>query len=296
MSSLVERVATASRRVRRPGPRTQRLLFVVGLVAFVAIVAWGVDGYADADLEPDLGWIALAAVVGTPVALVLNAIELQVIARGVDVGLSRREAAIATLYASAANALPIPGSVLVRGWSLTTRGVGLAAVIRVQAVAGVTFVSVALLLTGGLAATNSVTGLVPAAIGLAGLSVVAATCRGYPIGRLALVEACMVGSELGRYALVLAALGVDVTAARSGGLVMANVIATATGVFPAGLGLREVLAGLIATMTDLSSAIAVTASAVDRVATSLVLGGAVLAATALGAHRHLRVDADSVAS
>ncbi len=279
-------------RLRRPGPRVQKLALAAGLLGFVLVVTWGVRGYSRADLEPDLTWLVVAALVGTPVALILNGIELRIIASGVDADLSRRDLVTATLFASAANALPVPGSVLVRGWSLSARGVALAEIVKVQAVAGVTFVSVALLITGLVAMATSLAGVVLAAIGGAGLLVISRAGRRYPISRLATVEAAMVVSELGRYALVLAALGVDVTVARSSGLVLANVVSTATGVFPAGLGLREVLAGLIARTTDLASAVAVTASALDRVATSVVLGGLVLLAVAGGVHRDFGAHAD----
>lgn len=264
-------IASALARARRPGPRARGLILTVATIGFLAIVAWGVNGYRSSGLEVRLPIIILAASVGALLALALNAIELRIMGSAAEAELTTREATIATLFASAANSLPLPGSVLVRGWSLTRKGADLATVVRIQATAGATFVAVALTLTGPVLATSApIVGLAFGTLGLAAVAGLLAWAPRY-VRRLMVVEAAMVGSELARFSLVLAALGVEVTAARAAGLVVANVLAVAIGVFPAGLGVREALAAVLARATSLAAPIAVTVSVTDRVATSLVL-------------------------
>lgn len=267
----LSRITAALERIRHPGQKLRRAVLTIGSVAFLLIVAWGVDGYRSAGFDADLRLLVIAAVVGTPLALALNAVELRIMARAADVELTPRESIIATLFASAANSLPLPGSLLVRGWSLADKGATLATVARVQAVAGVTFIAVALGITGPIiVTTNLVFGLSLTAVG--GITVLGLLVRGPREARnLMIIEAAMIASELGRFALVLAALGVGVTPSRVAGLVVANVLAVAIGIFPAGLGVREGLAAVIATTTTLGSSLAVTISVTDRVATSLVL-------------------------
>lgn len=275
-------IGSALEQARRPGPRARRFVLAGATIVFLAIVVWGVNGYRSAGLALRPPIIVLAASVGTLLALALNAIELRIMGSAADAELTAREATIATLFASAANSLPLPGSVLVRGWSLTRKGADLATVVRIQATAGAAFVAVALALTGPILATSApIIGLVFGSLGMAAVAGLLAWAPRY-VRRLMVVEAAMVGSELARFSLVLAALGVEVTAARASGMVIANVLAVAIGVFPAGLGVREALAAVLAGATSLAAPVAVTVSVTDRVATSLVLAVLVGLAWSLG--------------
>ncbi|MEL7157399.1 MAG: hypothetical protein AAFN30_12465 [Actinomycetota bacterium] len=266
-------------RLRRPGPRTRRLLTVMAVGLFTATVVWGLAGYRSAGLAVDWPLLALAVVVGTPVALALNAVELRQMARATDAELTWSEALTASLYASAANALPLPGSVLVRGWSLREAGVPLARIVSIQAMAGATFVAVAATVTGPLiAGASPAAGAAVTAVGVVVLTGLVARGRGRVL-RLAGVELAMVASELIRISVVVSALGLDPSAPRAGGLVLAGVAAAAVGVFPAGLGLRELLAAAVGPAIALPAALAVTVSVSDRIGTSAVLAVLVLTVT-----------------
>ncbi len=265
------RLLDAALKLRRPGPRARRLLTAVAAAVFASTVVWGLSGYQSAGLSVNWPLLVAAVVLGTPLAVALNAAELRVMARVVDADISRGTALNASLLASAANALPLPGSVLVRGWSLREAGVDLPRIVGVQALAGATFVAVAAVTTGPLIALASpVPGLVVAIGGVVVLGVLAVRRRG-AVTRLAAVEAAMVASELARLSAVVAALGLEVTLARSAGLVLAGVAAAAVGVFPAGLGLRELLAAAVGPAIALPSSLAVAVSVSDRIGTSTVL-------------------------
>lgn len=252
---------------------------VTAVAVFAATVVWGITGYRSAGLTVNWPLLVGAVVLGTPVAIALNALELRLMARAVDAELSRPQALTASLYASAANSLPLPGSVLVRGWSLREAGVPLTRIVGIQALAGATFVAVAASATGPLIALASpAAGAVVAAGGLALLGGLVIRGRGR-VARLAAVELAMVFSELVRISLVVVALGLDPSAPRAGGLVLAGVAAAAVGVFPAGLGLRELLAAAVGPAIALPSALAVTVSVSDRIGTSAVLATLVLMTT-----------------
>jgi len=70
----------------------------------------------------------------------------------------------------------------------------------------------------------------------------------------------------------VAALDVSVTAAQGLGLAVAPVAASAVGILPGGLGLREAIAASIAALVDLPAAVGGAAAAVDRVLGLVVVG------------------------
>jgi uncharacterized membrane protein YbhN (UPF0104 family) len=74
-----------------------------------------------------------------------------------------------------------------------------------------------------------------------------------------------------RLYLVGLALGFNVTVAQAAALTVSAVLATATGFFPGGLGIRELLAAGVSPLVRLSSLVGIAVSAVDRLGTLCVL-------------------------
>jgi hypothetical protein len=70
---------------------------------------------------------------------------------------------------------------------------------------------------------------------------------------------------------VLLALDLDVSVGQAVALTLSGVIAAATGIFPAGLGIREAVAAGIASAVSLPAAVGFVATAADRIAGLLVL-------------------------
>lgn len=79
------------------------------------------------------------------------------------------------------------------------------------------------------------------------------------------VETLAVGIGAFRLYLILLALGEPATLTAATLLTLASVLASAIGVFPGGLGLRELLASALIPLADLGSAVGFLASAVDRI-------------------------------
>jgi uncharacterized membrane protein YbhN (UPF0104 family) len=94
---------------------------------------------------------------------------------------------------------------------------------------------------------------------------------GAAIGVVLVIESAAVAVGALRYGLILAALGHEVSAAQAVALTVGGVLAAASGLFPGGLGMREVLVAGIAPLVGVSAAVGVVATAVDRLAGLAVL-------------------------
>ncbi len=289
LASSAANLARRAAALRRPPPAVRAVLAVVGVVIFIAIAWWAVDDYRQRGLDANVWLLATAALIGTPLAVWLNGLELMVLSRATGQEPSMSQASAVSLMASCANVLPLPGSILVRTWFLARGPRGLKAAVSVQAIAGVTFVGVTAAVVGVLLVAASPWAAAGLIVFGTATCVVAAKVAGWRlVARLIRVEAAMAASEIGRYLVVLHALGLGARFDRAAPLVLANVLSTVVGVFPAGLGVREVLSGLLSYLSDLEAALAVTTSAADRMATTLVLGVMFALASVTGwRQRHL---------
>jgi uncharacterized membrane protein YbhN (UPF0104 family) len=87
-----------------------------------------------------------------------------------------------------------------------------------------------------------------------------------------LLEGVAILITAGRLALAFSALGEVVSIGSSVVLALSGVVASAVGIFPAGLGLREWLAAVLAPIVNVEPASAFLASALDRIVGGFVLG------------------------
>lgn len=69
-----------------------------------------------------------------------------------------------------------------------------------------------------------------------------------------------------RFFFVLVAFGFDVSIGQALALATSGILATAVGIVPGGLGLRELLAGAFAPLVALSASVGVLAAIVNRIA------------------------------
>ncbi|MDP8958630.1 MAG: hypothetical protein M3N51_05375 [Actinomycetota bacterium] len=289
----IDRLAQLVSRLGRPArsERWQRLSLLMAVVVFVAASVVAYLNFPEERLPPRWLPILLAAVVGVPATTLLNAAEYRVAAR-----LLRHRPAFArvmqvTLLASAANLLPIPGSFLVRTRSLRDLGSTYRQAASSNAIVALAWLGVTGVLAGALqlAGTARALGAVLILAGaLALLStnhlLVARLERG-EVRRTALelllVESGFVVVGTFRFYAILVGLGFDVTLSQAVAFTVAGVVASATGFFPGGLGIRELLAAGISPLIGLPAAAGLLAAAADRLVGLAVLG--VLAAIVLAA-------------
>ena len=271
-------------------PARRRIAYLVALGIFVGstVTAWQA---LPADRgEIDWALVGLAALLVVPGALV-NAEEYRVSARILGQDVPLLAALRVSIIAAAFNLLPIPGSVIVRTSALARGGSTTTQAVTSTLAVGVAYIGVALVIVAGVqvgATPGSAAGV--AAVGAAMLAVASVLIRrmarpgtaGGHLRTLVVVEALSVVVKAARLLLTIRALGFDPSVAQATSLSLATVAASAIGIFPGGLGIRELLAGLIAPAVDLPAAVGLVGTSFDRViglATLSVLAAAVLVAT-----------------
>jgi hypothetical protein len=258
-------------------PRVQRALLGVSLVAFVVMGVVAIVGFPD-DLDPEPRWwlLALVGVAGPLTTVALNAGEYVQQGRLVGRAIPFWSAVRVSVLGTAANLAPVPGSVIVRTSALAADEVGVKRAAATTAIVGVGWLGSSALAAGALQpfAGRAVMGAVIALVGVALLALTWLLVRRLaPPAGVTPVFVGIVAVELGTVAVgalrlfgFIAGLGLDVDAAQVVGLTLAGVLASATGVFPAGIGIREALIGAASPLLDLPVAVGITAAAADRVA------------------------------
>jgi uncharacterized membrane protein YbhN (UPF0104 family) len=277
---------------RSGSPRARRWLLAIALVLFVVIsvVSFG-------SLPDDVRWqpwaVLVLLLVTTPLTLAANAAEYRVMGAISRHRIGWLESSRITLIAGAANLLPLPGGIVVRTQALRREGTTYRRALAANAAAGVTWVAVGCLAAGVLLAADAAA--VPAvaallALAVAGLAAVWLLLRradrglaGRHLRWLFLVEAATVILSSVRIYVAFQFIGQTLEPVQAVALTASVIIAAAIGIFPAGLGLRELLAGVIGTAVGLTASEAIAATAADRIVS--LAGSAILAAVLLGTMR-----------
>lgn len=290
LEALLQRLRPA----RGASPTRQRVLLAVALAAFVSMTTLAIVNFPD-DLDPEPRWWLLGLVggFGPLVTITLNGLEYvqqgRLVGRRIAVG----DAVRVSVLGTAANLAPVPGSVIVRTSALAVDEVGVKRAAATTATVGLGWLGASALAAGALQpfADRVALGGVLIAIGIVFLALTFVLVRrAAPEDGVGAVFGAIVAVELGTVAIgalrltgFVYGLGLDITASQAVGLTLAGVIASATGVFPAGLGIREALIALASPVLDLPVAVGLVAAAADRIA-----GLSVLAALTviLGVRRH----------
>lgn len=256
--------------------RTKRVLMIVAVLAFLV---GGLLSLRALDIDTArISWVPLivAGVVGVPLTAVVNAGEYAVTARIVGRRVGLVPALRISVLSTAANMLPIPGAALVRIRALRELGRTYRSATSATVIVGLTWIGVSAALAGAwmVAIGATARGALFLGPGIALLVAAWTVLRGTvesPARRRRLAAAA-IGIELIsvvtsalRIVLVLAGLGLEPSIV--GGLVLAvsGSAAAAAGVFPAGLGLREIIAAALAPVAGLPAAAGFVASAVNRI-------------------------------
>jgi hypothetical protein len=274
----------AGSRAREFSPRTRNVFLGVSLVLFIGFVVW--SWVSRPDIEGGVRWVPMVlAAILTPGIFVLKALEYDAAARVLDQRPSARESFEVAVLSSAANLLPVPGSVMVTVHSLSASGSTYGRATSATAAVGVTWLA-ATGVYGGVALGVAGAPVVGAAAVVVGITCIAVavllvrSCRSprvlQAMVRIFVVETVFVIGSALQYWLVLRSIRVDATIAQTVALTVAASIATAVSIFPSGLGIREVATALISSAVNLPAAAGVIMSVVTR-----IMWLSVLAAVAL---------------
>lgn len=274
------RFASAIIRMRRIGQsRWRPWLFGLSAVIFVGGSVAAYSSLPPEASDPEWLLLGVVALVMVPLSMTANALEHREIARlaGVDIGIGR--AMRTTVIGTAANLAPMPGAAIVRVLDLKRRGVPNGIAIRVNAAGVLLFLA-----ASGAVLLVSVGDEAPLlALGGAATTVGAITAAKYVLPgvrlrrtwRLAAVELWTVVITAARVWLLLRAFSLPGGWTASWPIASSYAYAGAVGLFPAGLGIRELFSGLVAGATIGSVSTGFVVSSVDR-----LVGMAVHAPTA----------------
>ena len=287
---MLQRMRALLERRAQPLPdRYRRPLLTTATVALIVAMAWA---WNRAGLTvDDLSWKPLAALalIAAPASLLLKAAEFIVAARIAGQWPGPRLAMETAVVSSAANLLPLPGSLLVTVKALSDGGAGYGGAVAASAVPGIAWLGITGVVGGsalvieGAAAVGLIV-LIGGLVAFVGAGAVFHS-TGPSNGRPALVLAILL-VETGwlavsglRFTLAAAVIGVDLTLPQALALSVAGAITVAIGFFPGGLGVREALIAALSPLIGLDLETGVLLGAVDRVVWLgfLALAGAGLA-------------------
>lgn len=279
------------RSAEKRSPRVERTLLVVALVVFVLSAWFGWQSLPDVDDGTQLWVLGLAALAAVG-ALLINGGEFAMSSAFLGRRIPPMAAFHVSVLSTAANAMPIPGAVVMKTRALRQQGQSYKRSVAVTAAMGVMWVAVALVFVGLLQALTDdpVIGLVFLAPGVVGVVTAGALIRSSAPGRLGSrvaaafgLETASVASAAIRIHLITVALGHDAPLRQSAAFAAAAIIASAVGIFPGGLGLRELLSAGTAGLIGLDPAIGLVVSAVDRILSMAVVGATAGLLLAIGA-------------
>jgi uncharacterized membrane protein YbhN (UPF0104 family) len=272
-------------------PRVRPWLFAATALVFVALAVTSFRSLPDEGRSAQPGLVAVLVLVTAPATLALNALEYRFMASRLGHRIDFRHAMRVSLIASIANYLPAPGGIAVRTAALKREGSTVRSAVSVNAVAGLVWLGSTGLIGGAvMLADDRLAERAAAAIVLGALAVGGAVfwlSRGggdWPrlFRQILLIELAVVLVSGARVWLSLEAIGQPADFGAAIAISSSTVFAALLGVFPAGLGLRELLAGGIATAVKVPAASAVAASAVDRIASQV---GMAITAVLIGVKR-----------
>lgn len=294
---MLQRVRALLERRAQPLPdRVRRPLLAVATVGLVAAMVWAWNR-AELTLD-DLEWGPLLglALIAAPASLLLKAAEFTVAARVAGQQPPRRLAMETAVVSSAANLLPLPGSLLVTVQTLAEGGASYGGAVAASAVPGVAWLGITGVI-GGTALVVEGAGVLGGLVILGGLVALAgaglvfrstAPAEGRPalIAAILVVETGWLAVSGLRFTLAAATIGVDLTLTQALALSVAGAITVAIGFFPGGLGVRETLIAGLSPLIGLDLETGVLLGAVDRV---VWLGFLALAGLWLAASRRRSV-------
>lgn len=271
-------------RVRGRVAQSRLVLPVVGLLVVVG-VAWS---WQRLDLDyRTLGWAGMAASAALAVpAAMLSAAEFWLAQRLAGGRTTARESVRVSLLGSLGNLLPIPGGAIVRVEAMTASGAAPGVAVRMTGGIGLVWVGLTLFVSGLAVATvgRTVPGLSATAAGFA-ICIAGAVALGPRNGHRALLtgavfllEGLVILLATWRILLVLSAIGTEASWTQSFGLAASGALAVSVGIVPAGLGVRELLASVLAPLVGLSAAAGFITAGLNQVL-SLVGQGALALAT-----------------
>lgn len=273
-SRFLELIAWVTGRGGTRSESGERVLLGIAVVIFVAATAAAWSRLPDGQRQPpDLSWACVAAGFAV-LTLCLNAVEFALSAKLIGRRVSASEAIRVSVLGSAANLLPLPGAALVRARALRQAGERTSIALATTAAVGLVWVGAASLLAGSVLLLTNGSPLLVFAFLLGGI-VLMALAGGVLLvhrfrppsttaGTLVAVEFISVVTSGFRLYAVGKAADFEIGAMEAVTLNLGAILSSVVGVFPGGLGLREIATGFFGGLVGLSGSVGVLVSVLDR--------------------------------
>lgn len=266
LSALVEE-RLMSLQSQMAAARQCRGILAFGLLLFLAGTAWSAT-------QMNLSWsrlnwtsVGMAMLLMMP-SVWLNAVELQLCARVADGRMGMAQALRHSNIATLANLLPLPGSVLVRGGALMKSGASLRISGKIVVAAGLTWLGIATSISFAAAMPSEQGFFVAATALLPVIAIMRWVARRSGIN----VALGFIAVRLGLLAFMgarlfycFAAIGVTTAPAEVAVYTVASVLGSVAGVVPAGLGVSEGIAAVLALLVESSPVSAFISVGLNRV-------------------------------
>ncbi|NBC21595.1 MAG: hypothetical protein GVY06_11225 [Alphaproteobacteria bacterium] len=260
----------ARRFTEKPGVRRAAWIGALLLLAGGLITAlWS------AKIDPSqLDWRPLVWLLGAaiPASLLLGTLETMLAAEAVGRRFPPRRALAITLFASAANLLPVPGAAGVRVISLKDAGASMGHAGMTTLGFAVIWLGVALIFSASFAIAQApwfATAVLAGGLAItgAGLAMFHRFSPSPAVGlKVAALKLVMILLTLLRVGLCLAAIGVASDLSALSVLAVSGIVGSAVAVVPGGLGVREATAAALAPLGGLPPDAVFIALAIDRAA------------------------------
>jgi hypothetical protein len=265
--------------------RTVRVPLLIAGAALFLLGAWWSFGQlrlSAADIQ--LRYFALLVLM-MPISLLYSGIGLKIIARSGGVRMPLGQATTIACHASLAEALPLPGGAIVRSGALMTRGVGLVRSVALVTANAILWIALAAVGAGiAILPFSNVGALSLLVTGVGGVAVILgwlAWKAGFRIALYSLIHR-IAGIVLLSMRLYLAfqAIGVALPLVKAFPFTLTTIAGSASSITPAGLGISELLAALMANVVQLMPGAAFLAVGLDRLLFLISSGLCALAAHA----------------
>lgn len=247
----------------------------VALVVFVAISVASLMNLPDTPRSPDPIYVVPILLL-TVATLLINGLEFKVAGSLASRTVPLDLAIQTSVLSSAANVLPIPGAALVRVRALREVEVSYKRAIMSTTVVGVAWLGASAAGAGVLLIWEGflVAGSIMVVLGILAMVLGPVLMRAADSRVLSSLLAVEFGSMIIttlRLFFIAKATGLDISLSTAATLGLSGVLASAAGLFPGGLGLREGLSAAMAPLTESNASVAVVISALDRIVFYVVL-------------------------
>lgn len=268
-------------------PHVRRWIGVAAVLAFAFGCFIAIGALPEDMPASDLGVLVWVAVLGVPLTVLLNTLEMRTTANATGNSMPFASAFKVTVLGSAANMLPLPGGTMVRIAALTRAGAGLGKSAGITVLVGLLWLGIAGLVSAwGLAYFSVGAGIATGVLALLATAIVLVTMfqqtkHTGAVFKLAAIKFALITTDLWRLSLCFAGFGIAVTPQQVSIFAIAGALGAAVSIVPAGFGVREGMSALLAPIAKLGAASGFLAPAVNRLIGMPVLLAAALLVVAL---------------